>query len=78
MALGQKLRQAMLEHGDTPSDVARRTGLARSTVYAILSGSRGKRPTLMTIQKLADIYGLDLRFFSSEPQHMQPTSRGEE
>lgn len=78
MVLGQKLQKVMLEHGDSPGDVAAKTGLARSTIYAILNGSRGKRPTLDTIQKLARIYGLDLKFFSSEPLHMQTTSRGGE
>lgn len=78
MALGQKLRKVMLKHGDSASDVAQKAGLARSTVYAILNGSRGKRPTLDTIQKLARTYGLDLKFFSPEPLHMQTTSRGEE
>jgi len=76
MSLEKKLKALMDQHDDSADDVADKTGLGRATVYAILSGKRGKRSSFEVVEKIAKAYGLPLEFFSSKSQHMQTTPRG--
>lgn len=55
-----KLLEATSRHGDdTGAKIYRRTGIAESSVYRILSGET--QPDLNSAMRLAETYDLDLR-----------------
>lgn len=63
--LHYKLKTLRQRHRYTQQDIANKLGVTRSTVSNFEIGRR--KPEIDVLEKLADIYGVDLNYFSSHP-----------
>lgn len=69
MQLHEKLKALRLRNYYTQQEIADKLGVTRSTVSNFEIGRR--KPEIDVLEKLANIYGVDLNYFST--QHMKAT-----
>lgn len=68
--IGKVIARSLVARNWSQSDLARASGLSRSTISAICNGRRGRNIGAATLAKIADALGVDVAFFGLQNPHM--------
>lgn len=68
MGIGRKLSQLLEANNTNPNELAKRVGVAPTTIYSIIKRD-SKKADIEVLLKIADIFGVTAEYFVDEESH---------